>query len=117
MTLIEKLDALSRRYAREVIEPDGFVRHYEDAAHIIRSLDRLPAIKETAHDLADDMLREKGIVAIPSADEPALLLADAARRTAIDQALAKLSPMFSGTAHPGRRGCTMIREWIRGNLG
>jgi hypothetical protein len=34
VTLLEKLDALARRYARDVMEPDSFVRHYEDAAHI-----------------------------------------------------------------------------------
>lgn len=59
VTLLEKLDALSRRYARQTIEPDSFVRHYEDAAHIIRSLDRIPAIAQSALDLASDMLRER----------------------------------------------------------
>jgi hypothetical protein len=45
VTLLEKLDALARRYARDVMEPDSFVRHYEDAAHIIRAASRLPAIR------------------------------------------------------------------------
>jgi hypothetical protein len=30
VTLLEKLDALSRRYARETLEPDGFARHYKE---------------------------------------------------------------------------------------
>jgi len=47
VTLLEKLDALSRRYARETLEPDGFARHYEDAAHIIRSLASLPAVEQS----------------------------------------------------------------------
>lgn len=64
----EDLDALSRRYAREAIEPDGFARHYEDMAHIIGSLDRLPAIEQSPRALAADMLREKDIAALPSAD-------------------------------------------------
>ncbi len=77
VTLLAKLDALSRRYARESIEPDGFARHYENAAHIIRSLDRLPATEQSPRALADDMLREKDIASMPSANEPALLLSDA----------------------------------------
>ena len=32
VTLFEKLDAMSRRYGRKEMEPDSFVRHYEDAA-------------------------------------------------------------------------------------
>jgi hypothetical protein len=30
VTLFEKVDAVARRYGREVIEADSFVRHYED---------------------------------------------------------------------------------------
>lgn len=116
VTLLEKFDALSRRYAREPIEPDGFARHYEDAAHIIRSLDRLPAIEQSPRALADDMLREKDIATLPSADEPALLLSDAERRAAVDRALARISTMFWGPRIPVDDACATIREWIRGNL-
>lgn len=48
VTLLEKLDALTRRYNRAAIEADGFVRHYEDAARIIQALDRLPPIETSA---------------------------------------------------------------------
>jgi hypothetical protein len=116
VTLLEKLDALSRRYAREPIEPDGFARHYEDVARIIRSLDRLPGIEQSPRALADDMLREKDIAALPRADEPALLLSDAARRAAVDRALARISTMFWGARIPADDACATIREWIRGNL-
>ena len=116
VTLLEKLDALSRRYAREPIEPDGFARHYEDAAHIIRSLDRLPAIEQSPRALADDMLGEKDIAAVPSADEPALVLSDAERRAAVDRALTRISTMFWGPRVPVDEACATIREWIRGNL-
>ena len=34
VTLIEKLDALPRRYDRDVFEADAFVRHYEDASRL-----------------------------------------------------------------------------------
>jgi hypothetical protein len=116
VTLLEKLDALSRRYAREPIEPDGFARHYEDAVHIIRSLDRLPAIEQSPRALAGDMLRKKDIAAPPSTDEPALLLHDAERHAAVNRALARISTMFWGPRVPVDEACATIREWIRGNL-
>ena len=117
VTLLEKLDALSRRYAREKLEPDGFARHYEDAAHIIRSLVRLPAVEQSPRALAEEMLGEKELAAIPSPDEPALLLEVAARRTAVEQALARIQGMFWGPRIPLDEACATIREWIRGNLG
>jgi hypothetical protein len=72
VTLLEKLDALSRRYAREKLEPDGFARHYEHAAHVIRSLASLPAAPQSPRALADEMLGEQDLAAIPIPDEPAL---------------------------------------------
>ncbi len=98
------------------MEPDGFARHYEDAAHIIRSLDRLPAIEQSPRALADDMLREKDIAEMPSDDEPALVLPDAAPRAAVDRALARISTMFWGPRVPVDEARATIREWIRGNL-
>lgn len=117
VTLLEKLDALSRRYAREVIQPDGFVRHYEDAAKIIDAVDRIPVIGQSARELAEDMLREKDIAALPTADEPALLLADPERRAAVDAALVKIAEMFWGARVPIDEACATIREWVRGSLG
>lgn len=117
VTLLEKLDAIARRYNRAKIEPDGFVRHYEDAAHIIRSLDRIHAAPQSARELAGDMLRQNDIEALPSPDEPALCLDDRDRRDAVDAALAKIDPMFWGARIPIDLACVTIRQWIRENLG
>jgi len=116
VTLLEKLDALSGRYAREAIEPDTFVRHYEDAARIIRSLDRIPAIDQSALDLASDMLREKDIASLPHDSEPALLLVDPARRAEIARAFERIRPMFWGDRIPLDEACTTIIDWVRGSL-
>jgi hypothetical protein len=113
VTLLEKLDALSRRYARETIEPDGFVRHYEDAANIIRSLGHVPTIEQSARELADDMLQDKDIAALPRADEPALLLADVGRRAEVDRAFDRIGQMFWGDRIPLDEACATIADWIR----
>ena len=96
VTLLEKLDALSRRYNRDVVEADAFVRHYEDAARIIQALDRLPPIETSALALAEDMLAEKGIAALPS----------------VERAYAKTAPMFWGQRIQLDDACATIREWV-----
>ena len=41
---VEKLDAIHRRALKGSIEPAAFVRHFEDAARVIESLEALPAL-------------------------------------------------------------------------
>lgn len=112
VTLLEKLDALSRRYSREVLEPDAFVRHYEDAARIIQALDRLPPIETSALALAEEMLAEKSIVALPSADDPSLVLDDPEKRASVERAYARIAPMFWGSRIPLDEARAIVREWV-----
>lgn len=112
VTLLEKLDALSKRYVREPMEADGFVRHYEDAARIVQSLPRLAPAGVSAMKLAQDMLTEKDIVALPSADDASLLLDDPAKRRAIELAYARIGPMFWGRRIALDDACTTICQWI-----
>ena len=113
VTLIGKFDALSRKYAQDIIEPDGFVRHYEDAVHIIHAASRLPIIEQSARALAEDMLREKDIVALPRPGEPALVLDDVGRRADIERAFERIAPMFRGSRIPLNQACAAIIEWVR----
>ena len=112
VTLLEKLDAMSRRYAREDMEPDTFVRHYEDAAQIIRAANRLPAAGMAAAELAKDMLDEKDIADLPTPDEPALHLADPDKRAAVERAYEKIAPMFWGPRIELDEACAVIRDWL-----
>ncbi len=112
VTLFEKLDAIGRRYGREEMEPDTFVRHYEDVAEIIRAVDRLPAIKMSPAALAQDMFAQKDITTMPSPDEPALLLTDPGKRLAIERAYAKIAPIFWGPRIPLDDACATIRTWL-----
>ena len=112
VTLLKKLDALSRHYNRNVVEANTFMRHYEDAARIIKALDRLPSIETTALALAEDMLAEKDIAALPSSDDPSLVLDDAEKRASVERAYAKIAPMFWGKRIPLEEACATIRAWV-----
>jgi hypothetical protein len=112
VTLLEKLDALSRRYGRETIEADTFVRHYEDAARIVRALDRLPPSEISARTLADNMLAQKDVAALPSAHDPSLVLDDPAKRAAVEQAYDRIAPMFWGPRIPLDEACGTLRDWV-----
>ncbi len=112
VTLFEKLDAMARRYGRDDMEPASFVRHYEDAAQIIRAADRLPDMGMTEAALAQDMLDGKDITALLSPDEPALVLASPEKRAAIDKTYAKIEPMFWGPRISLDEACETIRAWL-----
>jgi hypothetical protein len=112
VTLLEKLDALSRRYGRDTIEADGFVRHYEDAARIVRALDSLPPSQIPARALADDMLAKNDVAALPSADDQSLVLDNPEKRAVVAQAYARIAPMFWGPRIPLDEACRTLREWV-----
>jgi hypothetical protein len=112
VTLLEKLDALFRRYGRETIEADTFVRHDEDAARIVRALDRLPRSEIPVRTLVDDMLVQKDIAALPSPSDPSLMLHDPTKRAAMEQAYGRISPMFWGARIPIDEACQVLRHWV-----
>jgi len=103
---------MARRYKRDDMEPNSFVRHYEDAAQIIRAEDELPDMEMTAAALARDMLDQKDIVVLPQPDEPALVLASPEKRAAIDRANAKVAPMYWGPRIGLDEACETIRAWL-----
>lgn len=115
VTLLEKLDAIARRFPRESDEAAAFVRHYEDAAHIIRRLDSLPALDIHAGPLAAEMLAQKQICRLPSAVDVAFLPDDtAARWAALRRAHERIQPMFWGPRIALHDACAEIRTWVKG---
>ena len=112
VTLLEKLDAITRRYKRDPVEAESFVRHYQDAAQIIQAIEKLPEIEMAVAELVRDMVAEKNVRALPSPNEPALRLADPDKRLAIDTAYSNISPMFWGPRIPLDEVCAIIRSWL-----
>jgi hypothetical protein len=57
VTLLEKLDAIGRRFQAGT-DPAEYVRHFEDAAHIIQAETNLPGLDDTAVRLAGKLLTQ-----------------------------------------------------------
>jgi hypothetical protein len=118
VTLIEKLDAITRRYDRpdDRFAPATFARHYEDAARIILAADRLPPLTEQPRGIAADMYTRGLIRQIVTNTHPAFTLVDASRREAIGQAYAALSNMYWIPQMSLAETCEAIRCWVSAEL-
>jgi hypothetical protein len=113
VTLIEKLDALHRRFPNANVEAAAFVRHFEDAARIIRAQATLPPLADHAvvAALAADMLVQKQIAAVPVSTDPAFAPVGGTRWDAIRAAHAAIAPLFWGPRIPLDDACATIRAW------
>lgn len=113
VTLLEKLDALMRRLPRENTAPATFVRHYEDAACIIRAGAELPPLPEylNVHALAEEMLVQKQVVGFPSSEHAAFIPKRDDRWDSVRAALDSIEPMFWGQRISLEDACAEIRGW------
>ena len=118
VTVIEKLDALHRRFSNEQASPPTFVRHYEDLARLIAARAALPPLDPypTVRALADEMLSQKQIVAMPVVDDVALAPVDDARWAAIRRAHDAIGEMFWGPRIELEEATAAIRAWISTEL-
>lgn len=116
VTLIEKLDAVSRRFASSAPDPAAFVRHYEDAARIIEHESELPPSAQTAAQLAGEMMQEKQIAHAPRNDDPAFLLEDPELRARCIAAHGAIGAMYWGPRLSLDQSCERIRDWIAARL-
>lgn len=116
VTLIEKLDALSRRFPRADLDAAAFVRHYEDAARIVGAAAHLPPLATSARALAEDLLREKQVRALPASSDPAFAPDGGGAWDAVRAAQRDIAPMFWGEQLTLEVACERIRGWIRAEL-
>ena len=95
VTLLEKVEAISRRYGREPFVPADFVRHYEDAARILGAGAAGP--ERSLRELVADMREARDIRNWPGDGDPAFNPhADPTRWNRLEAAWAALGPMFWG---------------------
>lgn len=113
ITLVEKLDAITRRYPRADLPAEAFVRHYEDAAHVILSLDSLPALAGGGMGgLFLDMNDRRQIRKIPSPDAPAFQPDRSRRWKDLARAHEDIGSLFWGTRIPLEVACGTIRDFL-----
>ena len=116
VTLLEKLDAISKRYNRESFAPASFIRHYEDAARIIDALSGFAQLDQTPAALADEMLALKQIKQRPSEKDDAFVLSNSEKKASLLAEYAAVSHMFWGDRLSLDETNKHIRAWIRANL-
>ena len=119
VTLYEKASALQSRAARDDVEPERYVRHFEDAVHIIRAWEagRLPPVDgfSSPAALSKELLRTKDIKPLDP-DHPAFTLASPERAARQRQALARLAPYYWGARVGLDDAAAEIRAWLSLNL-
>jgi hypothetical protein len=114
VTLLEKLDALHRRVSRGDASPATFVRHYEDAARVIRASAKLPPMPDYAGvgALAGEMMAQRQLASLPSSADPAFMPTAGGQWDAIRAAHAAIASMFWGPRVALNDACEAIRRWI-----
>lgn len=119
VTLLEKLDALMRRFPRDDAAPATFVRHFEDAARIVRARTTLPPLSEytSVRALADEMLTQKQIAALPSSTHAAFAPEDDERWRGVQKAHDAIGPMFWGPRLSLVDACADVRSWLATEVG
>lgn len=119
VTFFEKCSALQGRAGRDDVEPARYVRHFEDAVHIIRAWDagRLPVVDGFASPqaLAQELLKTKDIKPLDP-DHPAFTLPSTERAQRQRDALKALDPYFWGPRVPLDDAAAEIRAWLRKHL-
>lgn len=114
VTLLEKLDALMRRLPRDDAAPATFVRHFEDAARIVRAQAELPPLSDypTIRALVDEMMAQKQLAALPLSPHVAFTPKDDHRWRTVQQAHDAIGPMFWGPRLSLVDACADIRSWL-----
>ncbi len=118
VTLLEKLDSLQRHVPRADRNPATFVRHFEDAVHIIAAVEDLPALANYSDvsELVDEMVAGHQISRRPASKDDAFGPSGDERWQQIQDAHSSISPMFWGERIALRDSCDAIRSWIAREL-
>ncbi|MDT8437085.1 MAG: nucleotidyl transferase AbiEii/AbiGii toxin family protein [Gemmatimonadota bacterium] len=112
VTLLEKIEAIARRYARDPFEPASFVRHYEDVARILAGDATAPPAE--LRELLEDMKESRDIRAWPGHDDPCWSpQTDTDRWTRLEEAWVAAGPLFWGERIPLVNCAREIRRLLR----
>jgi len=114
VTLVEKLDALHRRFPSNGASPATFVRHFENAARVIQASAKLPPLPDHmgVRALVDEMVAQRQLAALPPSSDCVFIPTAGERWDAIRAAHAAIAPMFWGSRVTLDDPCDAIRSWI-----
>jgi hypothetical protein len=118
-TPLEKLDALMRRLPREDVAPATFVRHFEDVARIVRAKSTLPTLTDypNVRALAQEMLVQSQVSALPSSAHAAFTPTDDDRWHAVQRAWDAIAPTFWGPRISLADACADVCSWLETEVG
>ncbi len=103
---------MSSLFLHEDSEFEPLIRHYEDLAHLIASVDEFPPLNgETRQEVIANCLRGQEI----HPDDPAFALDDPDRRSELQAAHRDIELMFWGTRVPLEDCCRRIAKWLTEN--
>lgn len=111
--LVEKLDAIRRRYHRTPMVAHEFIRHYEDAARIVLRLQQGEHGGVDVGAMMAEMVGMKQIAGALIANDAAFALNDDAARMQLEKAHAIVAPMFWGPRLSLAESCRLIRDWLQ----
>ena len=113
VTLIEKLDAIAKRFERDAMDAAGFVRHYEDAARIIENAGDLPLPDGgSVRGLASEMREMRQITSIPSPTASCFAPTDDAKWSDLARAWERIESWFWGDRLSLTDCCRQIAQFI-----
>lgn len=114
VTLVEKLDAIARRWPRADVPAPTFVRHYEDAAKVIGCLGEVRPADGclSVRDLANEMLEQRQVRALPAPGDPAFAPGNGERWNELRAAHAAIAPLYWGPRTSLDDAARTIREWV-----
>jgi Nucleotidyl transferase AbiEii toxin, Type IV TA system len=113
VTLLEKLEAISRRFEAGH-DPAGYVRHYEDAARIVGG--DLPELDQAPAELYELMHGTRDLRRDLQVQDLAFTPGDDSAWQALGKAHAEIGHMFWGPRVSLAAACQAIRSWIDQNL-
>lgn len=117
VTLIEKFDAIAKRFERDEMDAAGFVRHYEDAARIIENASDLALPGGVSvRQLAREMREMRQIAAIPSPTASCFRPTADDRWNALARASERIDSWFWGDRLSLADCCARIAQFIENEI-
>lgn len=110
VTCLEKLEAIARKFQKGKAAAD-FVRHYEDAAHIVRLRGSLPVLEDGLSGLVRRLDSEDG-KSMPPSSHPAFNPVDEGRWHDLQTAWSAIGPMYWGPRMPLTQATQVLREFL-----